>query len=230
LEEALILRHQGITQRILLLGTLLDASELQLCSQLQIDVTAHDQPSLALIAIQARHAPLRVWLKLDSGMHRVGLGPQAFVEAARAMAEHPGVLEVVHMSHFSSADDPASTATQRQLSCFQHSHAVNPRAPISLANSAALISRPDTHGDWVRPGIMLYGINPLQSSEDLPLRSVMTLRSRIIAIREIEAGERVGYNERWTSVRQSRIGTVGIGYGDGYPRHARSGTPVWINV
>ena len=100
---------------------------------------------------------------------------------------------------------------------------------VSLANSAALIARPETHGDWVRPGIMLYGDNPLRTRHELPLWQAMTLRSRVVAIREIDTGESVGYNGRWTSARPSRIGTIGIGYGDGYPRHVCSGTPVLIN-
>lgn len=100
---------------------------------------------------------------------------------------------------------------------------------VSLANSAALMARPETQADWVRPGILLYGDNPLGAQHPLPLQAAMTLRAQIIALREIGTGESVGYNERWTSARPSQIATVGIGYGDGYPRHAPNGTPVWIS-
>lgn len=227
LHEALEIREAGIRTRLLLLGTLVDESELETCSARAIDVTAHDKRSLAAIAAVARHAPLRVWLKLDSGMHRLGLDPVSFVEADRMLSAHPGVAELIHMSHFSNADDVDSAVTGEQWACFSDCHRKTPQSEISIANSAALIAKPETRGDWVRPGIMLYGDNPV-SDQSLPLRAVMTLRARIIALRDISAGESVGYNRRWTSTRPSRIATLGIGYGDGYPRHARNGTPVWI--
>ncbi len=229
LSEARLLRGAGVTQRLLLLATLLDEAELVWCSNQGIDVTAHDQSSVAAIAAVARHAPLRVWLKLDSGMHRIGLDPGAFVEADRVLSRHAGVAELVHMTHFASAGDPDSAAMDLQLSCFRKCHQANPAAKVSLANSAALIARPETRADWVRPGIMLYGDNPVAARQPLPLRAAMSLRAHIVAIRAIAAHESVGYHARWTSTRPSRIATVGIGYGDGYPRHAANGTPVWID-
>jgi alanine racemase len=227
LEEGLQLRRAGIGQRLLLLGTLLDEADLRLCSAQNIDVTAHDPATVARIAAVAATAPLRVWLKLDSGMHRLGLAPAAFSAAAQQLQRQPGILEIVHMMHFSSAEDAASPATARQLACFAACHGAAPAA-VSLANSAALISRPDSRRDWVRPGIMLYGGNPLAASHPLPLRAVMSLRARVLALRTVEAGAGVGYNGIWTSTRSSRIATIGIGYGDGYPRHAGNGTPVWV--
>ncbi len=229
LGEARLLRGAGITQRLLLLATLLDQAELTWCSNQSVDVTAHDQSSVAAIAAVARHAPLRVWLKLDSGMHRIGLDPDAFVEADRLLSRHAGVSELVHMTHFANAGDPDSVAMESQLSCFRQCHQVNLAAQVSLANSAALVSRPETRADWVRPGIMLYGDNPVAARQTLPLRAAMTLRAHIVAIRSIAAHESVGYDARWTSARPSRVATVGIGYGDGYPRHAANGTPVWID-
>ena len=229
LNEALLLRAAGITQRLLLLATLLDEAELARCSNQNIDVTAHDQASVAGIAAVAHRAPLRVWLKLDSGMHRIGLDPSAFVAADRLLCRHAGVSELLHMTHFANAADPDSTAMDSQLSCFRKCHQANPAAQVSLANSAALIARPETRADWVRPGIMLYGDNPVAARQPLPLRAAMTLRAHIVAIRNIAANESVGYYGRWTSARPSRIATVGIGYGDGYPRQAANGTPVWID-
>lgn len=228
LDEALQLRDAGIRQRVLLLGTLLDETELATCSARRIDVTAHDQDTVTSIAAVARRAPLRVWLKLDSGMHRLGLDPAAFAAANRTLSVHSGIAELVHMTHFSSAGEPGSAATDQQWARFVAAHQDYPQAAISAANSAALISRPETRGDWVRPGIMLYGDDPL-GGHQLALRPAMTLRARVIAVRTIPAGESVGYNQRWTSTRPSRIATVGIGYGDGYPRHARGGTPVLLN-
>jgi alanine racemase len=229
LQEALLLRKAGIAQRILLLGTLMDDADLALCSHENIDVCAHDNTSLASIVAREQQTPLRVWLKLDSGMHRLGLDPRAFVEADRLLSTKPGITEVIHMTHFSSADALTPTVLDQQLSCFAACHKCNPKAEVSLANSAALIARPETRTEWVRPGIMLYGDNPLGVRHHVVLRPAMTLRARVIAVRNIGIGESVGYNECWTSVRPSRIATVGIGYGDGYPRHAHNGTPVLIN-
>lgn len=227
LHEALTLRKAGVSQRILLLATLLDATALAQCSELKIDVTAHDSTSVELIAAQSERTPLRVWLELDSGMHRVGLTPEAFAKANETLRTRRGVLELVHLTHFSAADHASPITTNRQLACFRECR--SPQFKASLANSAALISRPETRGDWVRPGIMLYGINPLGPVQPLPLIPSMTLKARIIAIREIQVGEYVGYNGRWCSQRPSKIGTIGVGYGDGYPRHARNGTPVLVN-
>jgi alanine racemase len=227
LQEALLLRSSGIEQRILLLGTLLDEADLVVCSKHHIDVTACDDRSVRLIAELAHARPLRVWLKLDSGMHRLGLQPDAFAEADRLLSGHSGVLELIHMTHLGSAGD-RSAIMERQLSCLYACRKTCSKAKLSIANSAALITRPETRADWVRPGIMLYGESPVGEHLNLPLRAAMTLRSRIIGVREIEMGESVGYGARWTSTRRSRIGTIGIGYGDGYPRHAPNGTPVWI--
>jgi alanine racemase len=226
LDEALQLRSAGVTLRLVLLGTALDVPELELCSQHQIDVTIHDETSFELVNAQARLRPLRVWLKLDSGLHRFGLDPEAFVSFDRTLTSNPGILERIHMTHFSDSDNPDQTSTDRQLACFEATHQRASGAPVSLANSAAILSRPDTHGDWVRPGIALYA--PELNGGTTGLRSVMTLKSSVIAVRNVAAGEAVGYGARWTSARPSRIATVGIGYGDGYPRHARNGAPVHI--
>jgi alanine racemase len=229
LEEALELRESGIAQRLLLLGTLLDPQELALCSRLQIDVTAHDAGSVAAIAEAARASPLRVWLKLDSGMHRLGLDPQAFVSADRQLSGLPGVIELVHMTHFSSTRDMDAPAMVRQLAVFGQSHALDSVRDVSVANSATLIARPALRAGWVRPGIMLYGVNPLGAAYPLALKPVMQLRARVLAVRAIPAGDTVGYDGCWTAARASRIATLGLGYADGYPRQAPNGTPVWIN-
>lgn len=228
LQEALTLRNAGVTKRVVLLGTLLDVADLAVCSKWQIDVTAHDEVSVSLIMANAETLPVRVWLKLDSGMHRLGLHPGAFVAADRQLSIRPGILELIHMTHFSSANRD-SAVMERQLSRFWDCHKVNSAAPVSLANSAALVATCKTHGDWVRPGILLYGENPPGACPPVGVRAAMTLRSRVIAIRQIGNNEPVGYNECWRSHRASQIATVGIGYADGYPRHARNGTPVWIN-
>lgn len=228
LDEALQLRKAGIAQRILLLGTLLDAEELQICSAQNIDVTAHDTSSVALIDAVATHYPLHVWLELDSGMHRLGLMPAEFEAADRLLRKNSGISELLHWTHFSDAEDLCADINDRQLAMLHAARAQHDSA-VSIANSASIIARPDTHETWVRPGIMLYGMNPLATTHAQTLKAVMTLRANVIAIRNINKGEAVGYNRTWIAQRDSVIATIGIGYGDGYPRHARNGTPVWIN-
>lgn len=226
LEEALQLRHAGIRQRVLLLGTWLDQHDLEVCCRQAFDVVIHDEASAQLVL--ARNdwpGSLRIWLKLDSGMHRLGLPPDSFQRVREQLRRHPQVSELVEMMHFSCADEPASDETGRQLRCFNAVH--DPALPASVANSAALIRLPECRTGWVRPGIMLYGDNPLPGT-DVDLRPAMRFTARVLAVREIGPGEAVGYGVSWRAGRASRIATVGVGYGDGYPRHAASGTPVRI--
>ena len=199
LQEAVLLRRAGIRQRILLLATLLSSSDLVACSDLEIDVTAHDRQSVESIVVHTRAAPLRVWLELDSGMHRMGLNPEAFIEADRCLHAASGVVELIHLTHFSSAERAHEKTNLQEVASFKACREAVSRAPASLANSASLILRSDTHGEWVRPGIMLYGVNPVAEQSSLPLRVAMTLRASIISDRTIGAGEPVGYNGRWNS-------------------------------
>lgn len=229
LQEAIKLRTAGIKQRVLLLGTLLDLQDLALCGALEIDIVVHDESSLAAILAQARRTPLRVWLKLDTGMHRIGFDCDAFKAADRVLSVHPGILELIHMTHLSSADNPESGVTDDQLSKFWKCRSGCSQTATSVANSAALLTSSRTHTEWVRPGLLLYGERPLAGGHLLSLRLAMRVRAAIIAVRRLETGESVGYNGRWTAGRSSRIGTIGMGYADGYPRHAKDGTPVWVN-
>jgi alanine racemase len=228
LQEALELRQAGFSHRVLLLGTLLDEVELRLCSAAEIDVTVHDAGSLAAITATAAGSPLRVWLKLDCGMHRLGLDLDSFRHARDRLAALPGVTELVLMTHFSTTHEMASTVMERQIARFIAAVEGHPAAQVSAANSAVLIAHPALRLGWVRPGISLYGENPLAIQHPLPLRAAMSVRATVIAVRDIEPGESVGYDGCWTAARPSRIATVGIGYGDGYPRSAANGTPVWI--
>lgn len=229
LDEALTLREAGIGNRLVLLGTLLDEGELRQCGQLDIDVVVHDPKTCARIR-SLRGTHLRVWLKLDSGMHRLGLPPAAFAQAHRDLRDCPAVTQLLHMSHFASADEPDKPYTTQQLQCFEQLRRQLGAESVALsqANSAALIDRPESRADWVRPGIMLYGANPFGAGHPLALTAVMRLRANILALRDIPAGDPVGYGGDWVAPRPSRIATVGIGYGDGYPRHARNGTPVAV--
>jgi len=228
LQEALELRAAGFDQRVLLLGTLLDESELALCSAAAIDVTVHNAGSLDATAAAAAARPLRVWLELDCGMHRLGLDPDSFSKARRRLAAQAGVTELVLMTHFATTHEMNSPVMATQIARFNAAIEGHPPAQVSAANSVVLMAHPLLRSGWVRPGITLYGENPLAIQHPLPLRAAMSVRAVVIAVRDIEPGESVGYDGCWTAARPSRIATLGIGYGDGYPRHAANGTPVWI--
>lgn len=228
LDEALQLRRAGLRlQRILLMGTLLDQGELEVCAHEGVDIVVHDLATVDRICARHKATPLRIWLKLDSGMHRLGLSPADFHVADTRLRAQPGVEEIIHMTHFAASENFASDSAERQFACLMKTHG-DSESPISAANSAAIIGRPSMCGDWVRPGIMIYGDNPLAATHPQPLQPVMTLLARVLAIRDCAAGEQIGYSGIWTCPRPSRIATIGIGYGDGYPRHARNGTPVWL--
>lgn len=164
-------------------------------------------------------------------MNRLGLKPEQFLYNIKKLQEHDYASNVTLMTHFACADDSGQKETVlEQLQCFQSCTQQYPY-PISLANSAALVRYPETHGNWVRPGILLYGASPFpdQTADDLNLKSVMTLSSKIIAIQALKAGDRVGYGGSFHASRSMRIGIVACGYADGYPRHAPTGTPVLVD-
>lgn len=175
--------------------------------------------------------PIRVWLKIDSGMNRLGFRPDAAQALWRRLRDCAGARsDIGLMSHFASADDRTAPVTARQLDVWRNATRDLP-GERSLANSAATLGWPESHADWIRPGIMLYGVSPFvggRASDD-GLRPVMTLRTRLIATKTLCAGERVGYGGDWLADRDTSIGIAAIGYGDGYPRHAPSGTPVLVN-
>lgn len=228
IEEALQLREDGIQNRLLVMSSLPNARQLNLCASLNIDLVVHESSTLELLENTRLNQPINLWLKIDTGMHRLGLPASTVADTYQTLNALPGVGEIVLMSHFACADHADDAMTQAQLELWSEATA-NISAPRSLANSAALLTRPDTHQDWIRPGIMLYGANPLGEAHKTLLAPVMTLSSRLIAVRDIPAGDTVGYNQRWLSDKPSRIGTIAAGYGDGYPRHAANGTPVLVN-
>ena len=173
----------------------------------------------------------QVWLKLDSGMNRLGFKGDAFREAHAAVCALPASGGIVNlMTHLSSADSPELPTTAEQLMVFGAASRSLP-GERSLASSAAILKFPESHADWVRPGIMLYGISPFPraSGAEHGLRPVMTLSSRVIAVKDVAEGEQVGYGGDWTATRPTRLAIASIGYGDGYPRSAASGTPALVN-
>ncbi|MBC9249201.1 alanine racemase [Pseudomonas alcaligenes] len=229
LEEAAEVRALHGTARILLLEGCFSADELPIAAQLRLDIVVQGvEQAEALLAAQLPQA-LNVWLKLDSGMHRLGLAPAAVRDWHARLRGAAQVAELNLLSHFACADERGHPLTEQQVEQFLELLDLD-FDQRSLANSAALLTIPASHMDWLRPGIMLYGATPFAelSATELGLRPVMSLQAQLIAVREVAAGESVGYGASWVAARSSRIGTVSCGYADGYPRHAPSGTPVLV--
>ena len=227
LKEALELRKHGINNRLLLLGSLIDEQELKACAEHNIDIVIHSTDGVQRLLQTPLTRAVNVWLKVDVGMHRLGLSPEQLVDSYHQLSESNNAASLVLMCHFSSADDE-SPVTGQQLNNFDDiTRAFDSQR--SAANSAAILTQPSSHYDWVRPGIVLYGANPVPDYCNVELKPVMTLKAKVIAIRELEPDRGVGYNHRWISSRHTRLATVAIGYADGYPRHAKDGTPVLVN-
>ena len=228
LEEAANLRQMGVEQPILLLEGIFGADEIAACAELDLWPVLHHAAHLDWLEQQPPVRPMQIFLKFDSGMHRLGF-PLAEHAAIVARAKSlSGVAGVTLMTHFAQADESAGVNWQlqpflKEIGC----HGL----PWSSANSAALLRYPDTLGAWVRPGIMLYGASPFAdvSAEQLGLRPAMTLCSEIISVQTLQPGEGVGYGQLFRADRSMRVGVVACGYADGYPRHTPTGTPVLVN-
>jgi alanine racemase len=231
LEEAQGLRDNGVKAPILLLEGVFEAAELVAAAQLDIWVTIDNERQLRWLERASLTRPLRCWLKLDTGMHRLGVTPERAEEFYRRLKACPNARDdIVLATHFACADETGNDLTRLQLGLFNAACRDLP-GERSAANSAAVLAWPDSHYDWIRPGYMLYGNSPLVGDHPgaRDLLPVMTLASAVISLREIAAGESVGYGATWTATRPSRIATACIGYGDGYPRTAPNGTPVLVN-
>jgi alanine racemase len=231
IEEAMELRSAGVRSPILLLEGFFSVEELQLAERHDFWLMVQNRDQIAALAAATPATPLQVWLKLDTGMHRLGFAPALAASLHAELRALPAVAdEIVLATHFACADDLGSDFTEQQIAQFQL-HTKGLSAPHSLANSPALLGWPQARADWNRPGFMLYGQSPFATEHELAsrLQPVMTFRSEVMAVREIDAGETVGYANTWTAQRRSRIATVPVGYGDGYPRHAANSTPVLIN-
>lgn len=230
IEEALALREAGIRAPILLLEGFFEADELTLIDQHDLWCVIHAQWQVEAVEQARLSKPLTLWLKLDSGMHRVGLHPADYQVAYRRLLASGKVSKIVLMSHFARADEPACERTAEQLALFQQARE-GLSAEVSLRNSPAVLGWPQVPSDWVRPGIMLYGATPFEQAHEQAarLQPVMTLESKVISVRELPAGEPVGYGARFVSERPTRVGVVAMGYADGYPRHAPTGTPVLVD-
>jgi alanine racemase len=230
IEEALELRAAGIRAPVLLLEGFFEANELPLIAEHDLWCVVHSLWQLDALEQARLGRRLTVWLKLDSGMHRVGLNPADYAAAYRRLAASSNVADVVLMSHFARADELDSARTAEQAAVFEAACEGLPKAAVSLRNSPALLGWPGIASDWVRPGIALFGATPFEvpQAQAERLQPVMSLVSRLISVRELPAGEPVGYGGRFVTDRPMRIGVVAMGYADGYPRHAPTGTPVWV--
>lgn len=227
LAEALPLRAAGLQHPLLLLEGVFDAGELHEAVRHQLWIVVHHEEQIRMIETSALAGKLRVWLKVNSGMNRAGFMPDAVTGAWQRLMASGKVDEITLMSHFARADEPRVIATAKQIARFDAATAALPGAR-SLANSAAVLGWPSSHRDWARPGIMLYGADPMPG-EGHELRPVMSLHSAVMAVRELPAGAPLGYGARFVTERPTRVGLVAMGYADGYPRTVPDGTPVAVD-
>lgn len=232
LEEALRLREGGIHQPILLLEGFFNARDLPLISAQGFQTAVHSPEQLEALEQAELAEPVTVWMKLDTGMHRLGVRPEQANAFYQRLSQCKNVRQPVNVvSHFARADEPESGATEQQLDIFTTFTEGKPGLR-SIAASGGILLFPQSHFDWVRPGIILYGVSPLEDKRwgaHFGFQPVMSLTSSLIAVREHKAGEPVGYGGTWISERDTRLGVVAMGYGDGYPRAAPTGTPVLVN-
>jgi alanine racemase len=227
LDEALVLRKSGIKTPVLLLEGAFDSAELLEAAHHGFWPVIHHPGQIEAIIKTALPAPIRVWLKINTGMNRAGFPADDARRVWRQLMTSGKVDECSFMSHFARADEPGCDATARQIQLFDKATQGLPGAR-SLANSAAILGWPEAHRDWARPGIMLYGADPMPD-EGNGLVPVMTLESQIIAVNNIAPGEPLGYGARFIAQRPTRVGLVAMGYADGYPRSAPDGVPVAVD-
>jgi alanine racemase len=229
-DELHAVREAGWKGRLLLLEGFTGREEFEAVRALGAETVVHHRTQLELLEQRGDANGQRLWLKLDTGMHRLGFPPEDAAELFRRLSALSHAGPPVLMSHFACADEAEHPLNASQLGRFATATG-GLQAERSLANSAAILNFPDSHADVIRPGIMLYGISPLagHSAADHGLRPVMTLACRLLAVNDCSAGDSVGYGAAWRCPEDMRIGVAGIGYGDGYPRRVDHGAPVLLN-
>jgi alanine racemase len=227
LEAAVALRERHYSRRILLIEGFFEQAELAEIAQRRLAVVVHDAEQVRMLEDAALPRPLEVFVKMNSGMNRLGFAPAELAKACARLSQCPGVAALRVMTHLARADEDDGIADALRI--FDEACRGLPY-PRSIANSAGVIRYAEVGGDVVRPGIMLYGASPFayDTAAMLGLRPAMTLRSRLIAVQDLEPGDSVGYGATFTASRAQRIGVVACGYADGYPRHAPSGTPILV--
>jgi alanine racemase len=231
IDEGIALRAAGIAQPIVLLEGIFTSEELAEAAARSFDLVVHDAHQIELLEKSATAQPFVLWLKIDTGMNRLGFAPGEFPAAlARIARLTPAARELRLMTHLACANERNAAVTQAQLGRFREAtHGLG--YEVSIANSAGLFGDVPLGCQWVRPGLALYGASPFEdrTAAALGLKPVMTLMSSVIAVRRVARGESVGYGGAWQAARDSLIAIVAAGYGDGVPRSFASGTPVLIN-
>ncbi|MCB1827742.1 MAG: alanine racemase [Coxiellaceae bacterium] len=229
--EAVFLREAGIAQDIVVMGGFTTLEELALFFQHQLTPVIHSQLQLELLDKISVDGSIAVWLKIDTGMHRLGFSATAFPEVYARLSKNKKIQQPVQlMTHLADADNPDRSFTEHQIATFSKLTDGLPGLK-SIANSATVLAYPEVLRDMVRPGIMLYGVSPIMGklADSFHLQPVMHLKSKLIAINHYKKGDKIGYGCTWECPEPMRVGVVAMGYGDGYPRHIENGTPVLIN-
>jgi len=230
LEEAQVIRRAGLANPIVLLEGVFGAAELAEAARWNCELVVHDAYQLQLIEAAPLKAELAVWLKVDSGMNRLGFPLVAVQDAWRRLNAAPAVHKPVRlMTHLANADETSNSRTTQQLEAFAAATA-GMQAERSIANSAGILAWPASHADWVRPGSMLYGASPFPDHTGVEdgLRPAMTMATALIAVKGLKKGDAVGYGGAFVAPEDMTLGIAAIGYGDGYPRHAATGTPLLV--
>jgi alanine racemase len=230
-DEGLTLRAAGINTATVLLEGVFDREQLAAAAAADFELVVHTQEQIELLRNAGAGARFKIWLKLDSGMNRLGFKGAAFAEAHAAVSTLAAVqLPVNLFTHLASADEPELPTTAEQLARFDAATRFL-AGERSIANSAGMLGFSDAQADWVRPGLLLYGVSPIAGAigADYGLKPVMTLQSHVIAIKDLAVGEHVGYGGRWRAARPTRLAVAAVGYGDGYPRSLGAGAPVLVN-
>lgn len=230
LEEALRVRAVGLGNPVVLLEGVFAAEEQKRAAANGFEIVVHDARQLEWLK-QHDGPPLPVWIKVDTGMHRLGFTPQDFRAAYEQIAKLPQVAGTPRlMTHLAKADEHDRAFTARQLQIFDELTGGLP-GERSISNSAGTLAFPDAHRDWVRPGLVLYGVSPMEEGDGPSegLKPAMTVATELIAVKTMPKGDVIGYGGRWSAPEETRYGIAAIGYGDGYPRHAGNGTPVLVN-
>lgn len=239
--EALTLKATGTDKPILVLQGLMTPDDLKPVVAENFQLVVHSEEQLAILDESLSRMkikkPLTLWLKMDSGMGRLGISPETYATAYRALLAKPYAGEVVMMTHLANSSLPESTLNRQQLESFRavETRLADENPATSIPSSSGILSGLETASDWARPGIMLYGSSPFDyraeglRREHFGLEAVMTLRARIIAVKDLKQGDNVGYCSQFLCPRDMRVGIVSIGYADGYPSNAPNGTPVIVN-
>ena len=230
-DEGLSLRAAGIETPTVLLEGVFDREQQDAAAAANFELVVHTSEQIELLRAAPAGVRFKIWLKLDSGMNRLGFKGPAFAAAHSALSTLASVQSPVNLfTHLASADDPELATTAEQLARFDDATRFI-SGERSIANSAGMLSFPQAQADWVRPGLLLYGVSPISGTigADYGLQAVMTLRSHVIAVKDLSPGERVGYGGDWAAARPTRLAVAAVGYGDGYPRNLGAGTPVLVN-